>query len=90
MAPNPGRIQKIIDVQLPHPRERTDSGFAAFRRELFEEFHLDTDKHLKRQNMWFKKLSDLIIVIIDNCVTRAIQYNYYRLSRFCLTVRIGF
>jgi NitT/TauT family transport system ATP-binding protein len=40
MAPNPGRIQKIIDVQLPHPRERTDSSFAAFRRELFEEFHL--------------------------------------------------
>lgn len=40
MAPNPGRIQRIIDVRLPHPRERTDSNFAAFRRELFEEFHL--------------------------------------------------
>lgn len=40
MAPNPGRVQRIIDVRLPHPRERTDSNFAAFRRELFEEFHL--------------------------------------------------
>jgi len=40
MAPNPGRIQRIIDVKLPHPRERTDSNFAVFRRELFEEFHL--------------------------------------------------
>jgi NitT/TauT family transport system ATP-binding protein len=40
MAPDPGRIQKIIDVQLPQPRERTDVDFAAFRRELFEEFHL--------------------------------------------------
>ncbi len=40
MAPNPGRIQKIMDVRLPHPRERTDSNFAVFRRELFEEFHL--------------------------------------------------
>lgn len=40
MAPNPGRIQRILDVQLPHPRERTDADFAAFRRELFEEFHL--------------------------------------------------
>ena len=40
MAPNPGRIQKIMDVKLPHPRERTDSNFAVFRRELFEEFHL--------------------------------------------------
>jgi NitT/TauT family transport system ATP-binding protein len=40
MAPNPGRVQKIIDVTLPHPRERTDGNFAVFRRELFEEFHL--------------------------------------------------
>lgn len=40
MAPNPGRIQRVLDVQLSHPRERTDVNFAAFRRELFEEFHL--------------------------------------------------
>lgn len=40
MAPNPGRVQRILDVKLPHPRERTDNNFAAFRRELFEEFHL--------------------------------------------------
>jgi len=40
MAPNPGRVQKIIEVKLPYPRERTDGNFAAFRRELFQEFHL--------------------------------------------------
>lgn len=40
MAPNPGRIQRVLDISLPHPRERTDGNFAAFRRELFEEFHL--------------------------------------------------
>lgn len=40
MASNPGRIQSILDVPLPYPRERTDSGFAAFRKQLFEEFHL--------------------------------------------------
>ncbi len=40
MAPNPGRIQRILDVKLPHPRERTDTDFAVFRKQLFEEFHL--------------------------------------------------
>jgi NitT/TauT family transport system ATP-binding protein len=40
MAPNPGRIQRVMDVNLSYPRERTDSDFAAFRKQLFEEFHL--------------------------------------------------
>jgi NitT/TauT family transport system ATP-binding protein len=40
MAPNPGRVQRVLDVKLGYPRERTDSSFAFFRKELFEEFHL--------------------------------------------------
>jgi NitT/TauT family transport system ATP-binding protein len=40
MAANPGRVQRVMDVNLLYPRERTDSDFAAFRKELFEEFHL--------------------------------------------------
>ena len=40
MAPNPGRIQRVLDVKLGYPRERTDSSFAVLRKELFEEFHL--------------------------------------------------
>jgi NitT/TauT family transport system ATP-binding protein len=40
MAPAPGRIQRIINVDLAHPRERTQDDFAQFRRELFTEFHL--------------------------------------------------
>lgn len=40
MAPNPGRIQRILDIELPYPRERTDNDFARLRKELFEEFHL--------------------------------------------------
>jgi len=40
MAPGPGRIQRIIDVNLPRPRDRTLRDFAGVRRELFEEFHL--------------------------------------------------
>ena len=40
MASGPGRVQRVLDVPLPHPRERTADDFAAVRRELFEEFHL--------------------------------------------------
>ncbi len=40
MAPNPGRVQRILDVKLAYPRERTDVDFSIFRKELFEEFHL--------------------------------------------------
>ncbi|SNB45129.1 ABC transporter ATP-binding protein [Geobacter sp. DSM 9736] len=40
MAPFPGRIQRVLDVSLPYPRERTREDFAVVRRELFNEFHL--------------------------------------------------
>ncbi len=40
MAPYPGRIQRILHIRLPEPRERTGEDFARIRRELFEEFHL--------------------------------------------------
>ncbi|HEY3309096.1 MAG TPA: ABC transporter ATP-binding protein [Desulfuromonadaceae bacterium] len=40
MAPAPGRIKRIMEISLPHPRERTRDDFASFRRELFREFHL--------------------------------------------------
>ena len=40
MAPNPGRVQSVLDVNLAYPRERTDHDFSVFRKELFEEFHL--------------------------------------------------
>lgn len=40
LAPHPGRVQRVLSVGLPYPRERTASDFASFRRELFNEFHL--------------------------------------------------
>lgn len=40
MAAGPGRIQRVVDIDLPYPRERTHAEFAQYRRELFEEFHL--------------------------------------------------
>jgi NitT/TauT family transport system ATP-binding protein len=40
MAPGPGRVQKVIDIPLPWPRERIGASLGAYRCELFEEFHL--------------------------------------------------
>lgn len=40
MAPNPGRIQQVIDIDLAYPRERTNDDFMVLRKKLFEEFHL--------------------------------------------------
>lgn len=40
MAPSPGRVQRVIDIPLPWPRERTGHDLAAYRHQLFEEFHL--------------------------------------------------
>ena len=40
MAPGPGRVQKVISIPLPWPRQRIDGGLDRYRRELFEEFHL--------------------------------------------------
>jgi NitT/TauT family transport system ATP-binding protein len=40
MAPGPGRVQRVIDIPLPWPRDRIGEGLGKYRRELFEEFHL--------------------------------------------------
>jgi len=40
MAPNPGRVRRVLDIELTYPRERTGNDFSLFRRELFQEFHL--------------------------------------------------
>ncbi len=40
MATGPGRVQRVIPIELPYPRERTGEPFARLRRELFAEFHL--------------------------------------------------
>jgi len=40
MAPGPGRVQRVITIPLPWPRDRTGESLGKYRRELFEEFHL--------------------------------------------------
>jgi NitT/TauT family transport system ATP-binding protein len=42
MATKPGSIKAVIDVDLPHPRERSDSRFVALEREI---------KHLVREEV---------------------------------------
>jgi sulfonate transport system ATP-binding protein len=42
MQPHPGRIRRIVDVNLPHPRSRSDPRFIALRDDVLSDF-LDLD-----------------------------------------------
>jgi ABC-type nitrate/sulfonate/bicarbonate transport system ATPase subunit len=41
MTPRPGRIERIIDVPLPRPRQRNSPDFLALRGRLIEVLHFD-------------------------------------------------
>jgi len=44
MEPHPGRIKRIVDVALPHPRHRSDPAFVALRDDVLSDFlDLPTD-----------------------------------------------
>lgn len=47
MAPNPGRVQKVVAIDLPRPCNRTGDDFSAYRRELFREFQLVHEQALE-------------------------------------------
>jgi sulfonate transport system ATP-binding protein len=38
LQPNPGRVRRIVEVDLPHPRDRESSGFMRLRRDILREF----------------------------------------------------
>jgi len=40
MTPRPGRIERIVDVLLPRPRERNSPEFQKLRTEIIEALHL--------------------------------------------------
>lgn len=40
MTPRPGKISEIMDVKLPHPRDRGGVEFTNLRREILDRFHL--------------------------------------------------
>jgi NitT/TauT family transport system ATP-binding protein len=44
MATRPGMIKAVIDVDLPHPRERTESRFVALEREVKHMVREEVDK----------------------------------------------
>ncbi|MEJ0069917.1 MAG: ABC transporter ATP-binding protein [Pseudomonadota bacterium] len=41
MTPRPGRIRRVIDVDLPRPRDITSPGFSAYLRQVLDEIHDD-------------------------------------------------
>lgn len=44
MQPSPGRIRRIVDIDLPHPRNRSDPAFIALRDDVLGDFlDVDTD-----------------------------------------------
>ena len=42
MTPRPGKISNIIEVNIPHPRQRGEAEFLAMRRKLLQKFDLAT------------------------------------------------
>jgi sulfonate transport system ATP-binding protein len=38
MTPRPGRIRRIVEIDLPYPRDRGSERFTAYRREILAEF----------------------------------------------------
>lgn len=46
MQPRPGRIKRIIDVPLPHPRERNSFAFTKIREDVLHDFEVLRDDEL--------------------------------------------
>ena len=40
MRPRPGRIESIVEVEMPHPRDRESSDFATLRHDILHHFDL--------------------------------------------------
>ena len=40
MTPRPGRISEILEIDLPHPRDRGSEAFSLLRSSILEKFHL--------------------------------------------------
>ena len=43
LSSRPGKIKKMIDIELPRPRQRTAIEFSELRRKIFKEFIVDEE-----------------------------------------------
>lgn len=48
LTARPGRVKKIVEVELPRPRDRTSEGFYAMRRPLLQELEVEVEKAMKK------------------------------------------
>jgi len=49
MSPRPGTVHRIVDIDLPRPRDRTDPGFSALRRTIYGEFFHQSEAVIEYQ-----------------------------------------
>lgn len=45
MTPRPGKVSKILDINIPIPRNRTSEEFLNYRSKIMQEFHLANENY---------------------------------------------
>ncbi|MDR3112297.1 MAG: ABC transporter ATP-binding protein [Elusimicrobiota bacterium] len=51
MTPRPGKISEIINVSIPHNRDRNDNEFLLIRKQILEKLHIAARKQLPEYNI---------------------------------------
>lgn len=47
LAKNPGRVKKIVQIRIPHPRRRTSIEFMEVRRKIYQQFFEEEDSAIE-------------------------------------------
>jgi len=48
LTARPGTVKKIVEVDLPRLRDRTDEGFYAVRRSILKELEIEVEKAMRK------------------------------------------